>query len=83
MKRKKKIMTHLEIAKKIIKENFYNANCGIFNTRNMAKDNMSLLYRKNNVSIWICYYWAYFEVFGLSQNEFKELKKFYEELKKT
>jgi len=29
----------------------------------------------------ICYYYEYFEVFGLTDDEFKELCSFYEELK--
>jgi hypothetical protein len=67
----------LDIAKKIIKENFKSADCGIFNCRNWAGDPMTNIYSSDGLRIDICYYYAYFEVFGLSEEEFDELKEYY------
>ncbi len=71
----------LEIAKEIIKENFEAGDCGLYNCRNIAGDEMETLYSDHVLTIDICYGWAYFEVFGLSDEEFKELKSFYNNIK--
>lgn len=70
-------MSNLEKAKKIIKENFIEGNCGLFNTRNTAGDQMTTIYEEGGLRIDICYYWSYFEVFGLSNSEFYELLAYY------
>ena len=70
----------LEIAKKIIKENYHAGNCGIFNCRNWVGDSMTNIYDDGELAIDICYGWAYFEVFGLSDEEFTELERFYNSL---
>ena len=72
-------MTKSEKAKEII-EIFYNdADCGLFDTRNVAGDRMENLYDDGELMIDICRRWAYFEVFGLN-DEFCELLEFYTEL---
>lgn len=71
---------NLEIAKMIIRKHFNEADCGIFNCRNLFGDTMENLYEKNGLKIDICRYCEYFEVFGLSNVEFEELKKYYERL---
>ena len=73
-------MDKLEIAKRIIKENIEDARCGIFDTRNIAGDTMETLYDSNGLTIDICYFWAYFEVFGLTEEEFDILERFYNSL---
>lgn len=73
-------MNKLDIAKKIIEENYNDGDCGIFNTPNVVGDPMTTVYRGNELVINICYYYSYFEVFGLSKAEFKELEKFYNTL---
>lgn len=73
-------MTKLDIAKQIIKENYKNADCGIFNTRNIIGDSMITIYKGNELTIDICYRYSYFEVFGLSKDEFNKLEKFYNTL---
>ena len=75
-------MTKLDIAKKIIKENYKYADCGIFNTPNIMGDPMTTIYRSNELTIDICYDYSYFEVFCLSNDEFDELEKFYNTLEK-
>lgn len=75
-------MTNLEKAKEVIKKYFVQGDCGLYNCGNYAGDPMSTIYEDDNITIKICYCWSYFEVFGLSQKEFSELKEFYERLKK-
>ena len=73
----------LEEAKRIIKENITDARCGIFDTHNIAEDETNILYENVDLDlrIDICYNWEYFEVFGLTDEEFLELKVYYEEIK--
>lgn len=71
----------LEIAKKVIKENFEDAKYGIFDSRNIVGDFMETIYDENGLTIDICYGWAYFEVFGLTDEEFEKLEEYYKELK--
>lgn len=74
-------MTKLEQAKQVIKERFDDAQYGIFSSRNIAGDHMTNIYDDGELEIDICYGWMYFEVFGLSEEEFEELSKYYEQLK--
>lgn len=74
-------MNRLEKAKKIVKDNYDNARCGIFDTRNLISDPMETLYADSEVIIDICRPYIYFEVFGLSKEEFSELERFYEDLR--
>jgi hypothetical protein len=67
---------------KIIQKNIQDARCGIFNSPNIAGDIMSAIYEDDEIAIDICYYWNYFEVFGLSDDEFKSLEAYYESLLK-
>ena len=71
-------LTKLDIAKIIISERISSADLGIFNSRNIFGDPMTTVYRGNHLTIDICYPYAYFEVFGLSEKEFEELVDFYE-----
>ena len=75
-------MNKLDVAKKIIEQNYEYADCGIFNTPNIMGDPMTTIYRGNELIIDICFYYSYFEVFGLSKDEFNELEKFYYTLEK-
>lgn len=74
-------MSNLEQAKEIVKAYYKNANCGIFNSRNIIGDMMETIYQSKDLTIDICFHWAYFEVFGLNETEFKELKRYYDSLK--
>ena len=73
-------MSDLEIAKKVITENIEDAPCGLFDTRNFVGDYMENLYSSPGLNIDICYGYAYLEVFGLTDDEFLELHKYYESL---
>ncbi len=70
----------LEIAKKVIKENYADAECGIFDCQNLVGDSMTTIYDEDGLQIDICYGYCYFEVFGLTDEEFAELEEYYEEL---
>lgn len=73
-------MSNLEKAKAVIKEHFSYADCGIFDSRNLVGDHMNNIYDDGDIRIDICYEWSYFEVFGLTDEEFEELQKYYYEL---
>ena len=70
-------MNKLDIAKKIIKEFYPYTDCGIFNTRNILGDPMMTIYQDDGLTVDICYHYSYFEVFGLSKDDFNKLKNFY------
>lgn len=73
-------MTKLERAKEVIKNDFKSFSCGIFDCRNWCGDAMMTLYVDDDIKIDVCPFWSYFEVFGLTDEEFRELKNFYESL---
>ena len=75
------MMSNLEKAKEIVKENFDDASFGLFDTRNAVVDAMTNIYDENGLIVDICYEYMYFEVFGLSDDEFAELLKYYNSLK--
>lgn len=68
--------------KKIIKL-FYNPACkgGLFNSRNVVGDKMTNLYKSKDMQLDICFDFEYFEVFGLTDEEFKDLQNYYSNLK--
>lgn len=73
-------MNNLEKAKEIIKALYNVADCGIFDSRNVAGDAMTTVYEDENLTIDVCYKYSYFEVFGLSDTEFEELESYYDAL---
>ena len=75
-------MSNLEKAKAVIKGHISDADCGIFNSRNIAGDWMENIYDDGNLVIDICYGWEYFEVFGLTDDEFKKLENYYNDLRR-
>ena len=80
LKGDKKIMNKLEKAKEIIKEHFKEGDCGIYDSRNIVGDLMTNIYNDGELVIDVCYTWNYFEVFGLSDDEFDELARYYNKL---
>jgi len=75
-------MSNLEKAKEVIKEYYNEADCGIFDSRNLVGDSMTTIYEGEGLTIDICHYYSYFEVFGLSDAEFEELEGYYDSLKR-
>nr|DAT77133.1 MAG TPA: Hemagglutinin HA1 chain/Hemagglutinin HA2 chain virus, Viral protein [Caudoviricetes sp.] len=69
-----------EKVKEVIKDNFNNADCGCFSTRNLVGDSMKTIYNGTYFTVDICYPWRYFEIFGATSDEFKELHDYYESL---
>ena len=74
------MINKLEKAKEIIKENYKCFDCGIYNTRNLVGDEVGTLYNEDGLCIDACCFYSYFEVFGLSDEEFEELKEYYKSL---
>lgn len=67
----------VELVKQIIKDNIEQANCGIFDSRNIVGDPMTTIYRDAEVQVDICFNYAYFEIFGLTAEEFDEVEMYY------
>lgn len=67
----------LKKVKKFIYCFFEDADCGLYDTRNLAGDNMTNLFTGDYFILDICFNWSYFEVFGTTKEEFKELLTFY------
>lgn len=72
----------LDVAKRIIKENYDTYCCGIFDTHNIAGDDMHTIYKDDSLEIIGCYWYSYLEVFGLSEDDFDELERYYDSLVK-
>lgn len=73
-------MSKLETAKDIIRRNIDDGKYGIFNCRNIAGDPMTTIHKEDGLQIDICFRYEYFEVFGLSDDEFSRLVEYYTEL---
>ena len=71
----------LEKVKEIMKETIDTYSCGLFNTRNIAGDFMATLFNGKYFTLDACYSWSYFELFGTTEEEFKEIKKYYNGLR--
>ena len=67
-------------AKLIIEQYYEQADCGIFFSRNLVGDSMDTIYEDDDLTIDICYCYAYFEVFGLTEDEEIELEEYYDSL---
>ena len=76
-------MSNLEKAKEVVKVYYRYAHYGIFDTRNIMGDEMITIYEGKGLTIDICFYYSYFEVFGLNDTEFEELEKYYDSLKES
>lgn len=57
----------------------YNAH-GLFDTRNHAGDEMETIYKNEGVTVEFCAFWEYYEIFGLTEEEFLEVKSYYQDL---
>lgn len=66
--------------KQLIKQLYPLADSGLFDTRNIAGDPMENVFCGKYFQLDICHYWSYFEVFGMNDKEFNELKKYYKSL---
>ena len=74
-------MARIDLVKRIIKDRYNDADCGLFFTRNLVGDPMTTILEEDGVTIDICYGYSYFEVFGLTEEEENELSRFYDSMK--
>lgn len=70
----------VEKAKAVIADNIEDALYGIFDCRNIVGDPMETIYDEAGVRIELCRNYGYFEVFGLTDEEFSEVESFYADL---
>ena len=70
----------VEKVKEVIENNIEDALYGIFDYRNIVGDPMETIYDEAGVRIELCRNWGYFEVFGLTDEEFAEVESFYGDL---
>ena len=68
----------LDKAKEIITQYFNDGQCGIFDTYGTDIEPSSLLYDGDGLEILLNFYWEYFDIIGLSDEEFAELEEWYE-----
>lgn len=66
-----------EHVKELIKGNFDRADCGLFDVHNIVGDEMTMMYKGEYFELLICIRYSYFEVFGMTEEEFANLEKFY------
>ena len=71
------IVNRLADAMGVILANVDKARHGIFFTRNVVGDRMQNIYKDDEIAIDICEDWEYFEVFGLTEDEQRDIEKFY------
>ena len=69
-----------EKVKELIRENIELTNCGLFNTRNVAGDEMKTLFDGKYFTLDICESWSYYELFGTNENEWNEINYIYAEI---
>ena len=60
--------------KKFLKEKF-KKRIQAFDTRNTEGDSMETIYTEDGITVDYCYYYGYIEIFGLTDEEYKELEK--------
>ena len=65
---------------KCIEDNYDLADCGLYFTRNIVGDPMETIFEEEGVTVDICYYYSYYEVFGLTKEEEKIIKDYYDSL---
>lgn len=73
-------MARIDLVKRVIKDRYNDADCGLFFTPNWIGDPMSTIWEKDGVTIDICYNYQYFEVIGLTEEEENELSRFYKSM---
>lgn len=67
-----------EKVKSLIKENSSDIGCGIFDCENWVGDATETVFDGDYFEVRFCYNWSYVEVLGTTEEEFFELKCFYD-----
>lgn len=73
----------LSKVKELIKQHFDDATAGMYFTRNIAGDSMKTIFKGEYFTLDICRYWGYYELFGCTAAEEKEVKEYYKGLVKA
>ncbi len=73
-------ISRIDKVKNVIRDRYVDARCGLFFTPNWVGDPMSTIWEEDGVTVDICYYHKYFEVFGLTEEEENKLLAFYNSL---
>ena len=71
------MISTIEKVKEVIKNNIEDALCGIYNYPTVYSRPVKTIYNEDDVSVKLCTVWGYFEVLGLTNKEFAEVKSFY------
>lgn len=69
--------SNIEKVKEVIKNNIEDAFCGIYNYHNVSSAPLKTIYNEDGISVKLCNFWGYFEVLGLTNKEFADVKSFY------
>lgn len=75
-------MTLLEEIKAVLLANIADAPFGIYNDYQPIGDDAYRLFKRGGVIVNIHYAYEYFEVLGLSDDAFDEIKKYYDKIRK-
>ena len=70
----------LKEVKELIKKRYGDADGGMFFTRNIVGDTMKTIFKGEYFTLDMCYYWGYYELFGCTEDEEKEVTEYYEGL---
>lgn len=70
----------LKKVKSLIKKYYVDGDGNLFNSRNAFEDLMCNIFRGEFFTLDICFDYHCFEVFGTTEEEFQELKNFYNNL---
>lgn len=70
----------LKEVKELIKKHYGSADGGMYFTRNIAGDPMKTIYSGMYFTLDICNCWGYYELFGCTDEEVKEIKEYYKGL---
>ena len=67
----------IEKIKNVLKEHILEGSCGIFNCRSWTPDLKCTLFNEDGVIVDICHEYDYFEILGLTNDEFKVIAEDY------
>lgn len=70
----------LKEVKELIKKHYDIADGGMFFTRNIAGDTMETIFKGEYFTLDMCYFWGYYELFGCTEDEEKEVAIYYDSL---
>lgn len=69
--------------KNVLKERILEGGCGIFDCRGWTPDPKCTIFNEDGVIVDICHGYEYFEILGLTDEEFKLVADYYQKLLMT